>query len=157
MNINTENTQRVSDVNNRSYGADLRYSETQERWTMSENVQKTLDLDEQGLQMHIGFDEETDESVILLRIVDTEEADFFKGSGNIFTAHRLRSAVERMMDGEESLALIPVEDNFYALQEWEGQSEIMDNIFDDEELDNTEDVEESTTSDNDDGAYSVNL
>jgi hypothetical protein len=156
MNINTENTTRVSDVNNRSYGADLRYSETQERWTMSENVQKTLGLDEQGLQMHIGFDEETDESVILLRVVDKEDADFFKGSGNIFTAHRLRSAVEEMMNGEESLAIIPLEDNFYALQEWEGQSEIMDNIFEAEEPEDTEDVEEPTTSE-DDGTYSVNL
>jgi hypothetical protein len=119
-------------------------------------VQKTLGLDEQGLQMHIGFDEETDESVILLRVVDKEDADFFKGSGNIFTAHRLRSAVEEMMNGEESLAIIPLEDNFYALQEWEGQSEIMDNIFEAEEPEDTEDVEEPTTSE-DDGTYSVNL
>lgn len=130
MDINTDSMTKVSDVNKTSYSPDLKYSDQTERWTMNERVQDILELDDShGLNMYVAEDNESGEQVVLLEIVDAQDAEFFKGEGNVFVARRLADAIDH-----HSFALIPAEDqvgqdNMYILSEWEGDSEIVEEQF----------------------------
>lgn len=126
MNINTDSMHRVNDVKKSKRAPDLRYSDSTERWTINEGVQETLDLVENGLVMYVALDD-NGEQVVIVEVVDTENADFFTGEGNVFTAHRLWDHVEH-----QSLAFEPVDDmeNAYALVEWEGESPVLENTLD---------------------------
>lgn len=142
MNIDQDSMTKVTDVNKRSQTTpDLRYSEDTEKWTINENIQEILRLRENGLVMYIAQDD-NNEQVALIQIVDNDNADFYKGEGNIFTARRLADAVDNTQFGLE-----PVEDmdNTYALREWTGQSTVINNNLN---FDSTQETE--TTQDSED-------
>jgi nitrate reductase alpha subunit len=142
MNIDQDSMTKVTDVNKRSQTTpDLRYSEDTEKWTINENIQEILGLRENGLVMYIAQDD-NNEQVALIQIVDNDNADFYKGEGNIFTARRLADAVDNTQFGLE-----PVEDmdNTYALREWTGQSTVINNNLN---FDSTQETE--TTQDSED-------
>ena len=156
MNINTDTMTKVQDVNKRSRSPDLKYSDQTERWTMNESVQDALNLgDSRGLDMYIAEDVDSGEKIVLVEIVDSDDADFFTGSGNVFIARRLADAIDH-----HSFALTPVEHldgEFYALNEWEGESDILENDLmisndsEDEEMIDLSEEEEET--DHDDFDY----
>lgn len=131
--MNISSMEKVTDVNKRSYSADLKYSENTEQWTMNEKVQDALNLDgSRGLNMYVGIDENTGEQVTLVEIVDSEEAEFFTGEGNVFIARRLADHVVNTSSDQErhSFALEPVENmdgEVYVVSEWEGESTILEN------------------------------
>jgi len=142
MNIDQDSMTKVTDVNKRSQTTpDLRYSEDTEKWTINENIQEILGLRENGLVMYIAQDD-NNEQVALIQIVDNDNADFYKGEGNIFTARRLADAVDNTQFGLE-----PVEDmdNTYTLREWTGQSTVINNNLN---FDSTQETE--TTQDSED-------
>lgn len=128
--MNISNMTKVTDVNKRSRSPDLKYSEQTNKWTMNESIQDALNLgDSHGLNMYMAVDEETGEDIILLEIVDSDDSDFFRGQGNVFTARRLADAVNH-----HSFALHPVDEmdgEFYMLVQWEGESQILSNPVND--------------------------
>jgi len=136
MNINRDSMQKVADINKRSMTTpDLRYSESTERWTMNEEVQSTLGLDnkETGLVMYLATDD-SGQQVVLVEVNDKENSDFFTGKGNVFTAHRLADAVSSE-DNQYSLKPVDEMENTYAVTDWDGESEILSNLPTNEEDD----------------------
>jgi len=157
MNINPNSMTKVQDVQKRkSTTPDLKYSDQTERWTMNEAVQDSLNLDDShGLNMYIGEDEDTGEQVVLVEIVEAEEAEFFRGNGNVFIARRLADAIDH-----HSFALNPVDNmdgEFFVLEDWEGTSHILENNMinsdnsSDNPIDEMEDTNEEVTDLSDDG------
>ena len=145
MNINTDSMTPVTDVNNRKSTADLKYSETTERWTINSSVQKTLDLyDNQGFNMFTALGEDG-QRLILLEVVDSDDAEMFTGKTPSFTARKLRTLVDNIMDGENELALEPVdnEDNFFVIQAWTGESAILEQVVSFDEEQEVEEQEET--------------
>lgn len=138
MNINTDTMNKVHDVNKRSHSPDLKYSNETERWTMNEKIQDALNLDDsRGLIMYTAQNDEG-ENVVLVEIVDSDDAEFFKGKGNVFIARRLADAIDH-----HSFALIPANNmngEYYVLQEWEGESQILN----DDDLFGNNDTSETT-------------
>ncbi len=125
MDINPDSMQKVHDVNKHSQNTpDLRYSEKSKKWTMDETVQEAmnLDTDERGLIMYVATDEESGGQVVLVEVTDRENADFFTGKGNIFTARRLADMVEDTQFGIEEIEDM---ENTYALRTWDGQNSLL--------------------------------
>jgi len=157
MNINPNSMTKVQDVQKRkSTTPDLKYSDQTERWTMNEAVQDSLNLDDShGLNMYIGEDEDTGEQVVLVEIVEADDAEFFRGNGNVFIARRLADAIDH-----HSFALNPVDNmdgEFFVLDEWEGTSYILENNMinsdnsSDNPIDEMENTNEEVTNLSDDG------
>lgn len=162
MNINTDSMTQVQDVQKRkSTTPDLKYSDQTERWTMNEAVQDFLDLDgSHGFNMYIAENDEG-EDVVLLEVVDTDDATFYKGEGNVFIARRLADAIDH-----HSFALNPVDDmdgEFFILDEWEGTSYILENmntISSDNPIDEEEETTEEVTdlsSENDEPTFDYGM
>lgn len=125
MNINTDNMQEVASGRTRT--ADLQYSEKTERFTINKEVQSILNLDDtHGFNVFTTTTDDGD-SVIVLEVVEADEASIFRGSTPSFTARNLWTLIQDLMDSKTSLRMEPVEDNLYVLQPWDGESTIIRN------------------------------
>jgi len=142
MDINMDSMQEVPNFTNRT--ADLQYSEKTERWTINNSVQRILDLDESHGFKLLTAKSSGGDPIVLLRVVDSENADFFTGKTPIFTARTMWTIVDNII-GETELGMEPVdgEDDLYVLQPWSGESQITSSIIDNLKQEEGEEVDDN--------------
>ena len=121
MNIN--NLTQVHNVN--TITPDLKYSETTEKWTVSDDIHSSLNLENMEMNLHLADTEDGQIPVVEL----SEEGTFYHGSGTIFTARVMWDLVQEHVGVEEgnihSYKLTPVDemDNMYAIEMWNKDSQ----------------------------------